>query len=1081
MDRSKKMIGVTLLLAIMGGSTALAQNKVVKGVVTYADDGEPVMGATVMVDGTSIGAATNTKGEFEIKGVPDNAKTLRVSYIGLLPQKVTIKGGQLRIALKSDDKQLNDVVVTAMGLTREKKSLGYAQQTVKAEELTIAAPASLTSALTGKAAGVQVNTFGGTVGASARISIRGNSSLASDQQPLIVVDGVPISNDVNRTGDDAYTGVDFGSGLNDINPEDIESIDVLKGGAAALYGMRASNGVILITTKKGNKDKKGTVVSYSGSVTFDQVANLPKMQNKYGQGASGDEYHWKTYGSDMTYQEYAQNKGFWYKDGTGSGVNDDQDASWGPRLDVGLKLAQFDSPLDADGNYTATPWVSHKNNIKDFFQTGVTQNHTVSIATTTEKSTTRASLSYRNQSGTIPNTDQTRYAGTLASTMELNKYVSMDFSANYTKTHSDNISAQGYHNNNPLLQLFEWSGRQINMKSLKNNWGEKDAQGNYTFYNWNSCYHVNPYYTTEVNTNSYDRDRFFGKASIFYQPLSWLKIEGRLGIDYYADESFQRILFDYDYPDGYFYQLQHKSSEVNADLIATANKYFGDFSVVAMLGANYRDKNWEMNSLEADGLTVPGYYSIGNALSPVPLADHSHTRSNSIYANVSLGWRSQLYLDASARNDWSSTLKDDFFYPSVSMSWLPFESFQNLKTSAFSYLKLRGGYAEVGSATSPYLNSYYYYASSSGNFHGTPSMYKSMAAPNYNLKPERARTWEVGAELGFLDDRIHLDLAYYSKSTKDQILYVSTSNTVGFTSKLINAGEITNKGVEIQLSADIFKNPNGFSWTSALNFSKDKNKIVSLADGLDTYTIGWSWGISTVAKVGDAWGDLVGTAFDRTEDGAIKLSSNGTPLKVGSQVIGNVNPDYLMSWRNDFKWKNWSAGFMLDFRKGGDIYSQTLAHMTATGTAEYTAKGDIRERALTPGVDFMTGHKFVQQDANGNWVKSTAVVNAQDWYGGDMTYGIDEMFVMDGSFLKLRELYLTYTFPKSLLAKTKYFSAASVSLVANNLALLWVDSSNKLRIDPETGGVASDSGGVGFEQASTPSSRSFGIKLNLTF
>lgn len=1066
------------LLASIG--FVAAQTTKITGTVVAADTQEPVIGASVVVKGTTVGTVTDFDGVFSLE-VPADAKILVISYIGMKREEMAIKP-QMRVQLTPDTQNLDEVVVTAMGLTRDKKSLGYAIQEVKSDELTKAGGSSLTSSLSGKVAGVQINQFGGTVGASSRISVRGNSSLSNDQQPLIVVDGVPIANDTQRSGDHAYNGVDYGSGLNDINPEDIESISVLKGGSAALYGMRAGNGVILITTKSG-KASNGVTISYDMNVTMDRVANLPKLQNSYGQGHDGDEYHWK-YGShsDLSYQDYAVQYGYDYlKD-----VNTGYDESWGPRLDAGLKISQYDS----NGEYV--DWVSRPNNVKDFFQTGVSMNHVVSVQAKGEKMTTRASLSFRDQKGTVPNTDQKKYSGQLNTNMKLNKYVSFDLSANYTRTESDNLIGQGYGGNNPINSLVAWTGRQINMKTLKNNWDQKDENGNYTYYNWIDYYHMNPYFTVYENTNSYQRDRIFAKSSLFYQPFDWLKFEGRIGMDYYNAQTFERHYIDRsDYPDGGFEQQTTKNTELNADFLATVNKTFGDFNIAGVLGANYRDLNWETHTMGAKALTVPGVYTMANKSGDaVTLMDHSHIRSNSIYANVSVGWKNQLYLDASARNDWSSTIHDSFFYPSVSVSWIPTTSIEALQESFLSHWKLRAGIAEIGSATSAYRNSYYYYAEDNA-FNGVSQMYKSYTYPNYDLKPESIRTWEVGTEIGLFDNRLYLDVAYYQKQTRDQILSVSTSNVVGFSRMLVNAGQIDNKGVEIQLRGDILRDKDGFNWSSTLNFSKDKSKVVSLYPGLDTYGIGWSWGIATQAKVGEKWGALVGRGYARVDQtdvdagtaradqiGAIKLYENGTPQTVASTVIGNVTPDFLLGWRHDFTYKNLSFGFLLDLRIGGDIWSQSMFHSHQTGAAGITAENGVRERPVIAGKDMATHERFVIPDANGNWMENNFETNAYTWFNAN---GCDETYVFDGSFLKLREAYITYDVPKSFLNKTKYFSRATVSLVGTNLVLLWVHSSNTLRLDPETGGVSSDSRGVGFEQASTPGSRSFGIKLGLTF
>ena len=1079
-----------ILLVALGliSCLAFAQTRV-SGTVISAEDNAPVPGAGVIVNGTTVGTVTGADGKFTLT-VPSGSKSLIVSCLGMKTQEVDATDG-IVIVLENDFNALNEVVVTAMGITREKKALGYAIQEVKSEELMAAGAPSVTSALTGKVAGVQINTFGGSVGASSRISVRGNSSLSGDQQPLIVVDGVPVSNDTQRTGDNTYRGVDFGSGLNDINPEDIESISVLKGGSAALYGMRAGNGVILITTKTG-KRSSGIEVSYDGSVTFDRVANIPKLQNSYGQGYDGDGLHYQWYqedGGTMDRQTYAETYNFKYVDGNWGGVQDGNDESWGAPLDAGLQLVQFDS------NGQKAPWVSHPNNIRDFFQTGITQNHMISLQSRGEKSTTRVSLSYRNQTGTVPNTDQTRYGAQFNTQMTLNRFFSFDFAGNYTRTESENLVNQGYRANNPLNSLIAWSGRQINMQSLKDNWDQKDEYGNYTMYNWNTSYHINPYFNVYMNTNSYQRDRMFGKTSLYFNPLDWLKIEGRLGFDYYNSRMFEKQYYNPDDPEGAFYSTDIANTELNADLIASANKTFGDFNLTAILGANYRDAQYLYEQMGADALVVPGVYTIGGRSGDaVTSMDHSHIRSNSVYGNFSLGFKNMLYLDASARNDWSSTIRQAFFYPSVSLSWIVTESFPALKQgNVLSFWKLRGGIAQVGSATSAYRNAYYYYPAGAA-FNGVAQMYKSFSLPNFDLRPEKVTSWEIGTEIGMFDDRLHLDVAYYQKKTEDQILSITTDNTVGFGSMLVNAGRIDNKGVEIQLTADIIRNNNGFNWTSTINFARDRSKIVSLYDSLDIdkYMMGWTWGYGTYATVGGTWGDIRGTGLNRVTEkdveegratadqvGAIIVNASGTIGTRSDQVVGNVTPDFIGGWRNDFSYKNLSFGAMLDIRIGGDIWSQTMSHAYCAGLASITADNGVREHPIVAGKDVYTDYQFVTLK-DGKYVVNDVETNAQDffeWGGGNA----GEFAVFKGSYLKLRELYLTYQLPKSLMNKAKFIKRATVSAIAGNVLLLWVDKSNTMRIDPETGGVASNTYGVGFEQASVPSSRSFGIKLNLTF
>ncbi|WP_104380948.1 SusC/RagA family TonB-linked outer membrane protein [Sphingobacterium sp. HMA12] len=1070
---------IALLAASVLVSSAVYAQTVLKGKV-IDQDGKPIPGVTITLrDGT--GTQTGQNGEFTINY--KQAGVLNVSAIGYDRKEVNLTNQTtIQVTLQSDERSLDEVVVTAMGITRDKKSLGYAIQEVKAKDLTDAGQLNLTSSLAGKMAGVQVNQFGGTVGASARISIRGNSSLQADQQPLIVVDGVPISNDVQRSGDNTYNGVDYGSGINDINPEDIESVTVLKGGSAALYGMRAGNGVLLITTKSGKNGADGVSLSYDGNFTVDRALTIPKYQNLYGQGGAGDEYHFKLDGKGMTYQDYAVKNAFSYFDGTGNdGVNDGVDESWGPRMDIGLMIPQFDSPL-VNGVRQSTPWISHKNNVKEFFQTGYSQNHNLSLLAKNARSTTRASLSFRDQKGTVPNTDQKRYSAQINNTYKVSDKFDYDITTNYTRTQSNNLVSQGYDGNNPMNSLI-WFGRQVDMKSLKNNWDEKDAKGDYTYYNWNKSYHVNPFFNVHENTNSYQRDRIFGKSSLYYKAMEDLKFEGRIGMDYYNSKMFQRNLFNYDYKNGSFRDIQISNTELNLDFIATYTKIVGDFNILATAGANYRDAQWQNSTIGADALTVPGIYTISNKQGAAyNFMDHSHIRSNSIYGNGSIGWKDQVYLDFSARNDWSSTITKSFFYPSFSLSWLPTTTFANLKGDVLSFWKIRASWAEIGNATTAYRNRAYYLAQTN-SFNDVAQIYKSMVFPNENLEPEKIRTWEVGTEVGLFKERLHADLLYYYKSSRNQILPVSTSNVIGFNQMILNAGEIESKGVELQLRGDILKSEDGFNWTTTINFSKERSKIIELYPELNvtSYRLGWTWGISTAANAGEKWGVLLGPGYDRVTDGpmkgAIKVTEDGLLAGVDNQVIGNITPDFLASMRNDFRYKGFSFGFMLDFRKGGDIWSQTMSHGYATGIASVTAENGIRERAIIAGKDVMPNERFAMQNDKGEWVENTIETNAQDWFKN----AIAPMAVFDGSFLKLREAHITYNIPKEFYSRWKGIKRANITLIGSNLALLWVHKSNTMRLDPETGGVSSDSRGVGFEQASVPTSRSIGLKLGVTF
>jgi len=1091
---SKLRFLLTCLL-IIGVGLVNAQSKSVTGKVLSADDGQPIIGATILVRGTTVGTITNTDGIFKIS-VPRNAKDLVISYVGMKTIQVEAKDNVI-ITLANEDKLFNEVVVTALGITREKKSLGYSVQDVKSDELNKTSQLNVANALQGKVSGVQITQAGGAVGASQRILIRGNSSFNSND-PLIVIDGVPMDGGSgSQLGSDGKGFLDTGTGLNDINPNDIENISVLKGGSAALYGMRAGNGVILITTKKGKTTNGKMKINYDGSFTVDNIYHLPNYQNKYGQGYHGSEYYYnanKNAGSvpaGTSYQDYATGNfagssdlgaGFKYVDGTGSGFNDADDESWGPRLDAGLKIPQYNSPF-VNGVRQATDWVSHPNNIKDFFQTGLSQSHDFSFSNSSEKGSYRASVGYRDQRGTVPNTDQKKYNITLSGQYNFNKYISSDFSLNYNKTKSDNLMSTGYTSSNPLQSIFQWFGRQVDMTDLKAHYAETDPVTGKP-YNWIQAFHVNPYYNLYNNTNSFDRDRVISKASIYIKPTDWLKFEGRMGYDFYADKTFQKTLYSTDDPNGWFRQNSDDRHELNADFIAYFDKKFGDFSIDALAGANYRDMTWSQSALgatESNGLTIPGLFTMANVVgAPYTFMDHTHVRSNSVYGNASFGYASQVYLEVSARNDWSSTINKPFFYPSASISWIPTETFKGLKGDVLSYLKFRGNIAHVGNATTAYRTGNYFVSPTSetvptsSTINGVSQFYQSKTLANSNLAPEDVNTNEIGVETSFFNNRVRLDLAYYNKTTTNQIMTVQTTVSTGYGYELVNAGKVVNKGAELTLSADIFKNANGFNWTSTLNWSKDQSKVIALAPGLDTYTINTDWSVYNYAKVGESWGSLYGTGFTTDAQGRVIIGSNGLPTLTTSKKIGNVTPDWLAGWSNEFSYRNISFGFLLDFRKGGDFFSETQMFTTYTGLLDYTAAGSIREAGVVVGKDVLNNKVCVLADGTPN----AKTISADTWFYS--YYSNKELDINDGSYLKLREIHLTYTFPKSIISRTKFIEDAKISLISSNVAILWLSSNNQAKIDPESS-LGAGNTSVGFESNSCPPTRSVGVKLNLTF
>lgn len=1092
-----RKFALLFIMLIAVSVMAFSQVRTLTGKITD-ETGYPIPYASITEKGTTHGVSADDTGNFSIN--VRSGATLVISAAGYQPKEVVATGSILNLVLnKGEGQTIEEVVVTALGITREKRSVGSAVQNVTSDELVQAASPNVISSLSGKIAGMQVNQAGGQIGASARIVLRGNSSLG-DNQPLIVIDGIPVSNATNR-----QNSVDYGSGLNDVNPQDIASVTVLKGGAAAaLYGMRAGHGVILITTKSGGRMNKGISVEYDGNYNIDQVYGIQKMQNKYGQGYLGDEWHYKVAQEDGytgSYQDFAiggydAGWGFKYVDGLGNGVNDGVDESWGPRLDIGLMIPQYNSPRDANGIPTSTPWISHPSNAKDLYQIGMSTGHNISLTSQSDRSMTRLSVGYRGQKGTLPNTDLQRYNANINSTMKFNERFEYDIVLNYARTESDNLPLTEYNASNPMQSIGQWFGRQIDMKDLKAHWQETLPNG-YP-YNWNSNYHNNPYWSLNKNTNSFNKNRVFGKTSLYFLPTSFLKFEGRLGLDYFDSRSNPITTYRSNetqegtgnWNGGWFRLSDDKNTELNLDFIGYFNKTFNDFSINAVAGANYRNLRWSRSIIGANALTVPDLFTISNASgSPVTSMDNEWIRTNSIYSSLSLGYSNFIFLDGTLRKDWSSTLRTPFSYPSISLSFLPLDAF-DIKSDIINFLKIRGGWSKVGSATGPYRIDPYFTAESTP-IKGVTQYYQARTYPPASLEPEKVETDEIGLEAAMFKNRFGIDVALYNKTTTNQILEVAVSKATGYNAMLVNAGKINNKGIELQLRGTPIKTSN-FEWNISLNWAKDKSKIIELytdpnsGESLQSYPIGSQWSTNVEARPGEPWGEIYGTGMlRRTSDGAIIVGDDGMPNTQTSMRIGNVNPDWLGGLRNVFTYKSISLGFMLDMRKGGDIFSISNMFGAYSGILDFTAKDDFRENGLILGKDFLKDKKFVkvtqlnsEDIQKSEFAENDIVTGAQDFF--ESYYSNRELSVFDGSYLKLRETFISYELPKSLFNEASLIKGGSVSLVGTNVAILWLHKSNLSRIDPENTYTAGNDG-VGLETTSYPPSRSMGIKLNLRF
>lgn len=1072
----KKFIFALSLLAA-GAPNAVAQSQGITIKVTSADDGEPVVGAAVVIQDSKVGGVTDVDGQLTISRLPVAAKKLTISYIGMKSQTVTIKGDVVNVVLQPNATDLNEVVVTAMGVTRQKKALGYATQEISSDQLTTGKDNNILNSLSGKLAGVRITNTQGDVGSS-RIVIRGETSIAGENQPLFIVDGIPVDNSqLNSRG----VGRDFKNAIADLNPEDIQSMSVLKGpNAAALYGARAAHGAIIITTKNG-KGQKGLGVTGHVSTQVSFAANLPEFQNLYGQGAGGR---------------------FSYVDGKGAGVNDGVDESWGPRLDAGLLIPQFDSPVDANGNRTATPWVSNPNNVNDFFRTGFTSNYGVAIAKSDDKYQFRISYNNEHQKSIVPgaSTNKTNFA--LNTDYKLAKWVSVGATANYILYSAPSLpgsamaSGSNARSNSTMLQ-FLWFGRQVNTASLKEDYSR----------NWNSSYYSNPYWNAYYNTQSQDRHRLIGDFHLAFHLLDGLDLRLRTSTDWYNDKRKSKVKWGTSgTPYGNYSEENYTVQENNTEAVLTYQKQISqDWNVDALVGFNVRNKKYEYNYQAAPRLAVPDLYTLTNSRDQLTSSnDFYRLRQYGVYASATVNYKNWAYLSLTGRNDWSSTLpvgNNSYFYPSVTASVLLNEAL-GFTSRQVNYLKLRGGWSQVGADADPYQLANVYDIQTA--FNGNPMLTASTTGKNPNLKPEQTNSTEIGLEGTFFDNRLHLDFSYYQTDSKNQILSLATSAASRYTSQVRNAGHIRNRGYEVQLGIVPIRKA-GFEWRADINYSSNRSKVIKLDDeGLITSYQLYSSGIQILAQVGESYGTLFGSSYTRDDKGNVVVDANGLPkISSTSKVLGHFQPDWQGGITNTFRYKRFTFSFLVDASFGGKIFSNTNKTGIYTGVlastlpgrdAEhgglwYYKNGGVNEQIAAPqyttsadGLYYanINGEQTrVYQDGiivNGvteSGEKNNTVVSAENYY--HRLYSIAEANVFSASYVKLREVSFTYQLPVSLARKLS-LQDISVALTARNLWIIHKDAPN---IDPE---VAITSGNAqGVEAYSLPTTRQIGLNLTVKF
>lgn len=1077
-----KRIHLFLLALAIGVIQGAAQVTTVRGIVTTEEDGEPVIGASVIVKGTALGTVTDVNGRFELSGLPPSATRLLISYISLMAKEVAI-APQVSVTLKSDTHLLDEVVVTALGISREKKALGYTAQEVKQDALVQGKDNNLLNSLSGKIAGVRITNTQGDVGSS-RIVIRGETSIAGENQPLFIVDGIPVDNSQLNA---RSSGRDFKNAIADLNPEDIKTLTVLKGpNAAALYGARAAHGAIVITTKGGDKRQKGIGITLHSSTQVSFVATLPEFQNLFGQGAGGR---------------------FSYVDGKGAGVNDGVDESWGPRLDIGLLIPQFDSPLDADGNRVATPWVSHPNNVRDYFRMGISTNNGISVARGDDKYQFRVGYNYEKQVSIVPDAGTNKTNISLNTDYHLAKWIVVGATANYIVYTAPSLpgaatpSGSNVRSNSPMLQ-FLWFGRQVDTNSLK---------ADYTR-NWNSSYYDNPFWSASYNTQSQERHRLIGDLHAEFRLTDGLNVRFRTSTDWYNDRRKSKVKWGSagaGSPYGSYaedaYTVKENNTEVLATYIKQLNKNWG---IDALLGFNVRNKQYENNYQAAPRLAVADLYTLTNSRDPlISSNDFYRLRQYGLYGSIQLDYRRWAFLNITGRNDWSSTLPVDnnsYFYPSVTASVLLSEAF-GWRSKAVNYLKIRGGWSQVGADANPYQLATVF--TSETAFNGNPLQSSSTIGMNPNLKPEKTSSIEAGFEAAFWDNRLYLDFTYYKTDSRNQILKLATTAASGYTSQVRNAGHIRNRGYEIQLGAVPIQTSKGFRWNLDLNYGANSSKVVKLDDeGLITSYQLYSSGIQILASVGEAYGTLFGTSYVRDANGNVVVDANGLPkISTTNKTLGKFTPDWTGGISNTFSYRSLSLSFLIDASVGGSIFSNTNKTGKYTGVLANTLSGrDAEHGGLwyytaamgnnvrlpeSPSYSVSSdGLYYAQVNGQSTRVyqdgimvegvtesgsKNEEVVSAEKYY--HRIYSIAEANVYDASYVKLREVALSYRLPR-LWTQKLHLQEASVTLTGRNL---WTIYKSVPNIDPESALTTGNAQGV--EAYSLPTTRSFGVNLSVKF
>jgi TonB-linked SusC/RagA family outer membrane protein len=1089
-----RKLSFLLVILLLSAMQVLAQ-RTITGKVTSADDGNGIPGVTVLVKGTSQGVLTDLDGKYSIN-VPKDATALQFSFIGMTTQEIALTASNvLDVVMQSEAQNLEGVVVTALGITRDKKSLGYSTQELSGEEINNAKRTNFVDNLSGKLAGVQVKS-NGNMGGSTNVVIRGSSSMTGNNQALFVIDGVPVNNDnTNNAGQiSGRSGYDYGNAASDIDPNDIESMSVLKGAAAtALYGSRAANGVILITTKKGKKaetGKKNLGVSINSSITtgFVDKSTFPKYQQNYGAG-----YGTYYYGDPP----YGGFESVWDVNGDGTidlTVPTYEDASYGQKFDPSILVYQWDSYDPASPNYQkATPWKVADNGPITLLDNSLNLTNSLEVAGGGDVSTFRLGYSNVSEKGIMPNSEIKKNAMTLNGSYDILDNLTVSAYANYVKTNGKGRNSTGY-SDNIMSHFRQWMQTNVDYKMQKDLY---EQTGRNVTWNPNNpfdlrpAYWDNPYWVRNENYETDTRDRIIGYAQADWKINNYFSVMGRFALDTYNELQEERKAvgsgsgeFGVGRPDATAgYSRFNKSFyERNIDFLLKFNKNLTeDFNLGALLGTNVRRSGVDQTFLSTNGgLIVPGQYSIGNSatqiLSPEELL--TETGVNGIFAGFSLGYKNFLFLDGNIRRDQSSTLPEEnnaYFYPSISGSFI----FSNVmpKNSWLNLGKVRLGYAQVGN-DAPWGSIKDTY-SQNPSFGGTALFSVPNTKNNTELKSELTTSLEAGLEMKFFQGLLGFDLSFYKDNTVNQIIPVSVSTSTGYLSKYVNAGEMQNQGIELMLFGTPVKSGD-FQWDVTLNWAKNVNEVISLDGDLENLQIAaLQGGITINARVGEPYGTIQGTDYVINEaTGKRQILSTGYYQRSGTsdKIIGNVTPDWTGGLNNKFSYKNWAFSFLLDMQQGGSIFSLDLWYGMATGLYEETDYiNDLGNPVRNDLTDDATSGGVILDGVLADGTPNTKRVSGADYRLQGYSRNPNSAFVYNASYIKLREAVISYSIPKSILSKS-FFNGVSFSLVGSNL---WIISKDLPHADPE---ASQSSGNVqGWQSGVMPTTRNVGFSVNLQF